>query len=155
MRRKDREITDFNKMLDIMEACDCCRIGLADKSEVYIVPLNFGYEYSDNNITLYFHCAKEGRKINLISQQNTITFEMDTKHSLVESEIGCKFSFLYQCIMGKGNIEIIKDTNEKIHGLNKIMKHYSHNENWNFSSENVNRIHVLKLSVSEWSCKEH
>ena len=43
MRRKDREITDFNKMLDIMEACDCCRIGLADKSEAYIVPLNFGY----------------------------------------------------------------------------------------------------------------
>ena len=155
MRRKDREITDFNRMLDIMEACDCCRIGLADKSEAYIVPLNFGYEYSDNNITLYFHCAKEGRKINLISQQNTITFEMDTKHSLVESEISCKFSFLYQCIMGKGNIEIIKDTNEKIHGLNKIMKHYSHNENCNFSSENVNRIHVLKLSVSEWSCKEH
>lgn len=38
MRRRDREIKDFSKMLDIMKACDCCRLGFVDEQEAYIVP---------------------------------------------------------------------------------------------------------------------
>ena len=42
MRRKDREVTDFSRMLEIVQRCDCCRIGLVEDGEAYIVPLNFG-----------------------------------------------------------------------------------------------------------------
>ena len=66
MRRKDREITDFHKMIEILNACDCCRIGLVDENEAYIVPMNFGYEVVDNSLTLYFHCAKEGKKLDAL-----------------------------------------------------------------------------------------
>ena len=41
MRRKDREVTDFDKMMEILSACDCCRLGLVDENGAYIVPLNF------------------------------------------------------------------------------------------------------------------
>ena len=41
MRRVDREVTDFLKMTDIMKNCECCRLGLVDKNEAYIVPMNF------------------------------------------------------------------------------------------------------------------
>ena len=44
MRRKDREITDFNEMLEIMKKCDVCRIALNDEEFPYIVPLNFGLD---------------------------------------------------------------------------------------------------------------
>ena len=47
MRRKEREVTDYNKMIEILKSCDCCRIGLVDDKGAYIVPMNFGYE--DNN----------------------------------------------------------------------------------------------------------
>ena len=30
MRRKDREVTDFGRILDVIEACDTLRLGLAD-----------------------------------------------------------------------------------------------------------------------------
>ena len=30
MRRKEREVTDYNKMIEILKSCDCCRIGLVD-----------------------------------------------------------------------------------------------------------------------------
>ena len=63
MRRKDREITSYDKMLEIMQSCDCCRIGLKDKDGVYILPLNFGYEEKSGKLTLYFHGASEGKKI--------------------------------------------------------------------------------------------
>ena len=44
MRRKDREVTNSAKIADIISRCTCCRIGFYDEKEVYIVPLNFGYE---------------------------------------------------------------------------------------------------------------
>lgn len=107
MRRKDREITSYDKMLEIMQSCDCCRIGLKDKDSVYILPLNFGYEEKSGKLTLYFHGASEGKKIDLIKQQNTASFEMDTKHQLVEADVACSYSYLYQSIMGKGKISLV------------------------------------------------
>lgn len=35
MRRKDREIADFHKMIEILKECDCCRIGLVDDNGTY------------------------------------------------------------------------------------------------------------------------
>ena len=49
MRRKDREITSYDKMLEIMQSCDCCRIGLKDKDSVYILPLNLDMKRNQEN----------------------------------------------------------------------------------------------------------
>ncbi|MBQ8638955.1 MAG: pyridoxamine 5'-phosphate oxidase family protein [Lachnospiraceae bacterium] len=155
MRRKDREVTDISKMMEIMNSCDCCRLGLVDGKEAYIVPMNFGYDRINDQITLYFHCAAEGRKIDLLPGQSVVSFEMDTKHRLIEGKRGCDFSWLYQCIMGTGTLEIVSDANEKIDGLQKIMEHYTKKTQWEFDERVVERINVLKLSVRTWSCKEH
>ena len=71
MRRRDREITDREKMLEIVAECDCCRLGLVDNGEAYIVPMNFGFEDAGSALTLYFHCAAEGRKLDLIAPAPT------------------------------------------------------------------------------------
>ena len=77
MRRRDREITDREKMLEIVAECDCCRLGLVDNGEAYIVPMNFGFEDAGSALTLYFHCAAEGRKLDLIGSGADVSFEMD------------------------------------------------------------------------------
>ena len=59
MRRKDREITDRDCIDDIIEACDCCRLGFCDEGEPYIVPLNFGY---DRNAGCFLFSQCQGRK---------------------------------------------------------------------------------------------
>ena len=61
MRRKDREITDFNEMLEIMKKCDVCRIALNDEEFPYIVPLNFGLDIQEDKVLLYFHSAMKGK----------------------------------------------------------------------------------------------
>ena len=109
MRRKDREITDYNKMLEILHQCDCCRLGFIDDIGTYIVPLNFGYEELNANLVLYFHGAREGKKLDLIKTQNQVGFEMDRKHELIEGNIPCAYSFKYQSIIGKGKIEILEN----------------------------------------------
>ena len=78
MRRKEREVTDYNKMIEMLKSCDCCRIGLVDDKGAYIVPMNFGYEDNNGKLTLYFHGATEGKKIDLINNQPEISFETGT-----------------------------------------------------------------------------
>ena len=87
MRRKDREITDYGKMLEIAKACDCCRIGLLDENGAYIVPLNFGYDAKEEDLILYFHGAGEGKKIELIRTQDTVGVVLVTKHVVVEWDL--------------------------------------------------------------------
>lgn len=155
MRRKDREITNFNQMLEILSHCDCCRIGLIDGDSTYIVPLNFGYDSETDNLVLYFHSAKEGKKLDLLKNQQTVGFELDCKHEVVKGNIACAYSFHYQSIIGKGKIGQMKSYEEKVFGLKKIMNHYTKKDGWKFKEEMVNRVAVLKMTVLEWSCKEY
>lgn len=156
MRRKDREITDFNKALEILNSCDCVRLGLKDDAECYIVPLNFGvFSEEAGKMKLYFHGAPEGRKIELIKKNTTAAFEADTKHALVRGENACDCSFLYQSVMGTGNIRLLTDTKEKSAALTLIMKHYDNNFDGDFPPHALDGVALIELFVNEWSCKEH
>ena len=155
MRRADREIREFDRMLAVADACDCCRLGLLDDAGAYIVPLNFGYEAEGEKLTLYFHGAGQGKKIDLIREQKSASFEMDTRHALVEVETACAYSYRYQSVMGRGRIRLIEEYEEKVHGLQAIMAHYSLDREFAFGEEAVNRTAVIKLEVEAWSCKEH
>ena len=155
MRRADREIREFDRMLAVADACDCCRLGLLDDAGAYIVPLNFGYEAEGEKLTLYFHGAGQGKKIDIIREQKSASFEMDTRHALVEGETACAYSYRYQSVMGRGRIRLIEEYEEKVHGLQAIMAHYSRDREFAFGEEAVNRTAVIKLEVEAWSCKEH
>lgn len=155
MRRKDREIKDYQKMLQILDQCDCIRIGFQEIEGTYILPLNFGYESKEGQLIFYFHGAREGKKVDLTRQQKVVGFELDTKHELVENEIACGYSYLFQSIIGKGTLEILEDKEEKVHGLTKIMNHYSKKDDWKFAPQMIESVNVWRLIATEWSCKEH
>lgn len=155
MRRTDREITDFQKMMQILAECDCCRLGLIDEKGAYIVPLNFGYEEADGKLSFYFHGASSGKKIDLLKQNPFVSFEMDRKHQLVEGDLPCAYSYRYQSIMGNGKVQFLDRYEEKVNALNALMSHYSKKERWEFPREHVDAITVLKMEVIDWSCKEH
>ena len=157
MRRKDREVLDETKIDGFIRACDCCRIGFYDKKndEVYIVPLNFGYSNTDNKRVFYFHGAKEGRKIDLISKTKKVSFEMDTNHELIVGKMACNYSERYQCVMGTGLISFVEGKEEKAMALNEIMFQNMGKKDWDFSEEMLNRVAVFKVEATNLSCKEH
>ena len=155
MRRKDREITDYQTMLEVLAACSCIRLGLADKNGAYIVPVNFGMAEENGKLTLYFHGAKEGRKINMMKKQPRICFEADRKHEIVTGEKACDYSFLYQSVRGYGEAQFIEGIDEQEMAMNCIMRHYSGKDSWEFNKEIFEKTNVMKIIVSEWSCKEH
>lgn len=155
MRRKDREVTDSMKIENIISQCTCCRIGFYDDGEVYIVPLNFGYEIKNNTYIFYFHGAKEGRKINLINKNPLVGFEMDTNYVLNEADLACGYSARFQSIIGNGVVSIVSEINEKKMGLSLLMEHSTGKRDWNFDEKMLNAATVFKLEVTRMSCKEH
>jgi len=113
MRQKNREITDNNKINEIILSCSCCRLGFNDNGKVYIVPLNFGYVEQNKKRIFYFHSAKEGRKIDLISKKMSAGFELDTNYKLNEATTACGYSSRFQSIIGLGIVVFVSDFEEK------------------------------------------
>ena len=44
MRRRERAVSDWNHVLEIIQSCDCCRVAFSEPDGPYIVPINFGVE---------------------------------------------------------------------------------------------------------------
>ena len=148
MRRKDREITDIAEIIDVMNKCNVCRLGLNDNGYPYILPLNFGLEVNGDNITLYFHSALEGHKVELIQADNRASFEMDCDHELEYFEEKGYCTFVYESVMGKGHIRIL-DESEKLSALSKLMAHYHDGKEMPFDPAAVPRTLVYALDVEQ------
>ena len=155
MRRKDREIQSIEEKIKIIEDCKYCRIALSQNNYPYIVPLNYGFSYENDKLTLYFHSAKEGKKIEIIKNNNKACFEIDCDSKLIEGEIACKYGYEFRSIIGFGRIIILETDVEKREGLNKLMKHQTgKNINHTFGEDELNNVLVFKMEVEEFTGKE-
>jgi hypothetical protein len=152
LRRKDREIKEIVDLKDIVSRADVCRIAFAANNTPYIVTLNFGYKWVDDLI-LYFHCAKEGRKLDLMRQNNKVCLEMDIDHELTLGETPCKGTMKYKSIIGYGLLEIVGDPDERKEGLDLIMDKYGYAGKKEYNEKLFNMTEILKLKVSEISGK--
>ena len=155
MRRKDKEITDIGEKISIIQNCTVCRIGLAENNMPYIVPLNYGYRYENNVLTLFFHSAAEGKKTGIIKKNNNACFEIDCDSQLIEAERACNYSYAYKSIIGFGKIFISENNDEKTDGLNRIMKHQTGKETvYTFSDDALKNVTVYKLIAEEFTGKQ-
>lgn len=154
MRRKDREVTDINELLEIIQECRICHLGMQDDKGIYIVPLNYGFEYVDNQLNLYFHSAKVGRKIDALKLNPNVCIEMDCDHRLIEGEKACDYSFGFKSVIGNGQASFVEDYDEKLKGLQLLMLHETMKE-FEFDTKMVNMVTVMKVVVQEFTGKYH
>ena len=144
MRRTDREVKDAEGILQIIESCKVCRIGMMDGEKIYIVPVNFGYIYEDEKLVLYFHGAREGKKLELIQKNPAVGIELDGAHELVTGKTACEYSYHYASLVGNGRAQIVTEPEEKLMALALIMKHQTGKEfeeledTWNITHTVVN-----------------
>ena len=119
---------------------------MIDGDMPYIVALNFGYKTGDPAV-LYFHCANEGRKLNIIEKNNNVCFQMDVDHKLVIAKKACGYSMNFKSIVGYGKISKVKTVEEKMEGLNYIMKQYSDREDFSYEDKMIDMTTILKLEI--------
>ena len=152
MRRHDREITDKNEILEIMNLCDVCRLAFKDGAYPYILPLNFGIEEKDGHIILYFHSALEGYKTELIKRDNHVSFEMDCKHELKYDDEKGYCTMAYESVIGRGRIEVLPDE-EKANALRKLMGHYHQSDDAYFNPAAIPRTLVYMMVIEGMTAK--
>lgn len=148
MRKFEREITDITEIESVINMADVCRIALANGNIPYIVTMNFGYSGGEKK-KLFFHCAREGKKLDMIRQNNYVCFEMDTDHELITGLKGCDFTMKYRSVVGYGYVTVIDDEDEKIKGLDCIMEHYSAGKDFTYKSETVGKTIILSVEISQ------
>jgi nitroimidazol reductase NimA-like FMN-containing flavoprotein (pyridoxamine 5'-phosphate oxidase superfamily) len=165
MRRKDREIENIHDKIQIIEECVVCRLGLSLHDQPYVVPLNYGYTFQNDNLILYFHSANEGKKVDILRNNNRVCFEIDCGHTLIEGDKACAYGYAYKSIIGFGRAEIITNKDEKIEGLNQLMRHQkiSHqatgrqtgkDARYDFTDTELAGVTVYKVMVEEFTGKQ-
>ena len=144
MRKNEREIRDQGEIDAIIRGSQVCRLGLADGTEPYIVPLCFGYD----GRSLYFHCANEGRKLEILGRHNRVCFEFDVVESMVEAEAACDWSIRYRSVMGTGTAHTLRDPEAKRQGLACLMAQYAPGRTFSFPEAVLSRTTVIRVDIT-------
>jgi len=154
MRRKEREIRELKEILDVIGRCKHCRLGLCDDNQPYIVPLNYGYACQDDVLTLYFHSAKEGKKMDIIKRNNKACFEIDCDTHLIAGSSACSYGYQYRSVMCFGEITFLETVEEKRDGLNRLMQHQTGKAtDFSFEDHELEKVVVYKMTVQTFTGK--
>lgn len=152
MRRVEKEISDMETLIKILKGGKYTVISMCKENEVYLVTLSYGYDESKN--ALYFHCAKEGQKIEFIKSNPFVCGTVIEDNGYKD---GC--SQAYRSVVFRGKMVIVEDIHEKKIGFDVLLNHLENNpsttKNKFFKKdETYENLRMLRLDINEISGKE-
>jgi len=149
MRKSEREVKDFADKISVLDRCEVVRVALHDSPYPYVVPLSYGYETRGGEVSLYFHCATEGRKVELIEKDPHVCIECDRSKlfSGEERGISCNFeSFIANGVVTEVHGE------EAVKGLQLIMNHCGYGSR-KITEASLSRLKVFRIDLEDISAK--
>jgi nitroimidazol reductase NimA-like FMN-containing flavoprotein (pyridoxamine 5'-phosphate oxidase superfamily) len=150
MRRKEKEITNPSELEEILHKAHICHLGLIDDEMPYVIPVHYGYYQGQ----LFIHSANEGKKIDLLKKNPKVCFEIELDHQIHNTGIPCNWSTTYKSVIGYGKAEILKDFNEKIIALSKLIDHYAPGTVYDFSKKNVDNVTIICVTIDHMTGKK-
>jgi nitroimidazol reductase NimA-like FMN-containing flavoprotein (pyridoxamine 5'-phosphate oxidase superfamily) len=150
MRRLDKEIKDEAVIREILEESGLCRLGFVDNNEAYIVPVNYACE----GMTIYFHSAPAGRKIELMKKNNQVSFEIEHTAEIITGELPCSWTARYRSVMGRGILSTETDPALKKEAMDLIMRKYGAEMELNYDENVFSRMIIIKLQIQSLTGKQ-
>ena len=152
MRRRDRAVTETGELLGMLARCKICHLAFPTGGAPYVLPMNFGFDLEKGILTLYFHCAKEGYKLQLLQANPEVGFAIDREIGEIFHEQPCRSGCYYESVIGAGRAEILTDTEEKRVALTRLMAHQFGKE-IDFSAEQAESVCVFRVVSSSFCAK--
>ena len=152
MRRADRAVTDMAEIEKILTACKVCHLAFQTEGAPYVLPLNFGYALEKGKLTLYFHCAKTGRKLDLIAERPEVGFAIDRMTEDVLENDPCRSGCYFESVVGSGEAAVITDEKEACQALSALMAH-QFGAQVAFAPEQAKSVCVFKIVAHSFSAK--
>ena len=152
MTKRERQITDFNRIRAILDTASVLHLGLAVDNEPYVVPMNYGYTAEGEKLTIYLHSAVRGKKLDMIRANPRVFFEMDCDRVPFEGEKPCQYGMVYSSVMGRGTARIVEDVEEKKKAMTILMKTQT-GKDFTFDDKLVGMVAVIRIDVAEYTAK--
>ena len=121
IRRKDREIVDSSEMKQVLRSARFVTLAMCMNGEPYLATLSHGYDEERNCI--YFHCAGEGKKIDILRANNLVWGQALIDHGYVQG--AC--DHLYSTTQFRGRVTFVEDLEEKRHALQVMIESLDYN----------------------------
>jgi len=153
VRRSEYQIKDTEKIIEILNECKVMRVAMIDGDVPYIVPVNYAYELSEGVLTMYFHCATEGRKIDIIEKNNNVCFELDGRFELVMGADAWSTSCKYASIIGSGKVEFLTGVKEKTDALSLLMEQQTGQKVKELPADILAKTAVLAIRSTDFTGK--
>jgi uncharacterized protein len=119
LRRLDREIKDQKALKQLLSHQQYFIMSMANSDEPYAVPLGYVYDEEENEV--YFHCAKEGKKIEFLKKNSKVWGVVVLDEGVQKG--GCVN--LYASAMFSGKVEWINGASEKAKIMNLFAERLS------------------------------
>ena len=152
MTKRERQVTDPDQILHILDAGKVLHLGLAVDNVPYVVPMNYGYTMEDGRLTLYLHSALQGRKLDMIRANPNVFFEIDCDRMPFSGRVPCQYGLVYSSVMGRGTAAIVEDVEEKKQAMTILMRTQTGKE-FSFEDRLVSIVAVIRIDVAEYTAK--
>ena len=149
MSKNNPYLHDQQRIEQVLSTAYIMRIAIHDGAAPYIMPLNFGYTEGK----LYFHTSKTGKKMDLLSANPNIGFQVDTDVAIIPSVIPCKNSVKFQSVIGTGTVAIVEESGEKRKGLLSITRQIGNNSE-EMDQSAVDATTVLRVDIETCTYKQ-
>jgi hypothetical protein len=116
IRRKEKEITVRSEMLSIIDKAEYVVVAMCKDNEPYLATLSHGYDAERNCI--YFHCAREGKKVDILKAQNRVWGQALVDKGYVQGSC----DHLYATAQFMGRVTFVEKTEEKRHALEVMIR---------------------------------
>ncbi len=153
MRRKDREVRNITEIFDILNRCNTVRIAMQDDPYPYVVPVSFGVEMVDGKAVIYFHCARKGMKVDLLTLSPRVCVEGDNFIKVETTDHG--ITTRYESVIGFGECCFVTDRTEIIHGLKVLTEHYGYMDYSLDSCRSLEHLLVGRIILDEITGKRN
>lgn len=132
MRRKYAEVTDVNEIIRIMSVTNVGRMATIDEEGYpYITPLNYIFHEG----CVYFHCANKGEKLDNMTRDPKVCFEVDVPLAYLEVDFTpekdpCCTHQYYHSVIIRGVAQIVPDGDKKTTVLNALVAKHEGNRDF-------------------------
>jgi nitroimidazol reductase NimA-like FMN-containing flavoprotein (pyridoxamine 5'-phosphate oxidase superfamily) len=116
LRRKEKAIKTQDEMVAILENAKYITVAMCLDSEPYLATLSHGYDRERN--CLYFHCAQEGKKVDILQQNSVVWGQALLDKGYVQG--ACDHLFATTQFMGK--VTFVVELAEKRHALEVMIE---------------------------------
>lgn len=151
VRRKDREMTDQAEIKQVLKSTKYVTIALNMDNEPYLVSLSHGYDVKHN--CLYFHCAKEGKKLVYAKSNNKVWGQ-----AVLDYGVTNECDYAYSSVHFSGRLFIINDLREKQYAIEILVRQLSKNPKAKLSKiklEKLAKTTVGRIDIRYMSGKKH